>query len=100
MHFYSMTTALAALSATVHACEPCEHPERDVVLTRNVRRMQPEAIDAVSQPRAPLEWGQLNFLHTSDTHGWLVSIAFCFRLLLVVLTVIPGRPPKRTELWC
>ncbi|KAL9576976.1 MAG: hypothetical protein Q9203_007622, partial [Teloschistes exilis] len=33
--------------------------------------MQPEARGAVAAPRAPLEWGQLNFLHTTDTHGWL-----------------------------
>jgi 2',3'-cyclic-nucleotide 2'-phosphodiesterase (5'-nucleotidase family) len=36
--------------------------------------MQPEAVGAVSEPRAPLEWGQLNFMHTSDTHGWLVRV--------------------------
>ncbi|EOA84911.1 uncharacterized protein SETTUDRAFT_137105 [Exserohilum turcica Et28A] len=22
-------------------------------------------------PKGPLEWGQINFLHTTDTHGWL-----------------------------
>jgi 2',3'-cyclic-nucleotide 2'-phosphodiesterase (5'-nucleotidase family) len=41
------------------------------VLTRMVRRAQPEAHGATHGPRAPLEWGQLNILHTSDTHGWL-----------------------------
>jgi len=41
------------------------------VLTRNVRRMQPDASNATTSPRAPLEWGQINFLHTTDTHGWL-----------------------------
>ncbi|KAK5111407.1 hypothetical protein LTR85_012181 [Meristemomyces frigidus] len=64
--------ALAGLfSTTAYACESCEHPERDVVLTRNVRRMQPDAQNASSLPRAPLSWGQVNFLHTTDTHGWL-----------------------------
>jgi 2',3'-cyclic-nucleotide 2'-phosphodiesterase (5'-nucleotidase family) len=33
--------------------------------------MQPDALNATTKPRAPLEWGQLNFLHTTDTHGWL-----------------------------
>ncbi|KAI4177325.1 MAG: hypothetical protein LQ346_007695 [Caloplaca aetnensis] len=33
--------------------------------------MQPDAQGAVASPRAPLAWGQLNFLHTTDTHGWL-----------------------------
>ncbi|GJC83614.1 secreted protein ARB_01864 [Colletotrichum liriopes] len=47
------------------ACESCEHPERDVVLTRNVRRSQPDAQAAVDKPRGPLSWGQLNFLHTT-----------------------------------
>jgi 2',3'-cyclic-nucleotide 2'-phosphodiesterase (5'-nucleotidase family) len=81
MHYSSMIIMLATLAATAYACEPCEHPERDVVLTRHVRRMQPEAIKAVSQPRAPLDWGQLNFMHTSDTHGWLV----CVNILLVII---------------
>jgi hypothetical protein len=38
---------------------------------RLVRRMQPDAHAAVSLPRAPLRWGDLNVLHTTDTHGWL-----------------------------
>jgi hypothetical protein len=50
--------------------------------------MQPGASDATVYPKSPLEWGQLNFLHTvsrtrhmpsllsadgmqTDTHGWL-----------------------------
>jgi 2',3'-cyclic-nucleotide 2'-phosphodiesterase (5'-nucleotidase family) len=82
MHYSSVTTVLATIITTAYAWEPCEHPERDVVLTRNVRRMQPEAIKAVSEPRAPLEWGQLNFMHTSDTHGWLV----CHNALLVLVS--------------
>ncbi|KAK3110985.1 hypothetical protein LTR53_014187 [Teratosphaeriaceae sp. CCFEE 6253] len=70
MKLSSCALALASLS-TAFACEPCEHPERDVILTRNVKRMQPEAQNATSAPRAPLAWGQLNFLHTTDTHGFL-----------------------------
>ncbi|KAK1671715.1 calcineurin-like phosphoesterase [Colletotrichum godetiae] len=63
--------ALAFGAAPALACESCEHPERDVVLTRNVRRAQPDAQAATVAPRGPLSWGQLNFLHTTDTHGWL-----------------------------
>lgn len=33
--------------------------------------MQPEAQGALTKPKGPLEWGQINFLHTTDTHGWL-----------------------------
>lgn len=31
---------------------------------------QPSAPPPVAQPIRPLPWGQLNFLHTTDTHGW------------------------------
>lgn len=33
--------------------------------------MQPSAENATvaNTPRGPLEWGQINFLHTTDTHG-------------------------------
>ncbi|KAJ6021302.1 hypothetical protein N7540_006806 [Penicillium herquei] len=33
--------------------------------------MQPESVNATGQPRGPLIWGQINFIHTSDSHGWL-----------------------------
>lgn len=33
--------------------------------------MQPDALAAVTHPKGPLAWGQLNFIHTTDTHGWL-----------------------------
>lgn len=32
------------------------------------RRMQPDAVDV--KPYRPLEWGELNFIHTTDLHGW------------------------------
>jgi 2',3'-cyclic-nucleotide 2'-phosphodiesterase (5'-nucleotidase family) len=61
-----------AVVALIQACADCAgsegHPN---VMTRLVRGAQPEAQDASYGPRAPLEWGQLNILHTSDTHGWL-----------------------------
>lgn len=63
------TSALLALATPVFACESCEHPEQDVVMTRHVRRMQPDAQNATVAPRGPLAWGQLNVLHTTDTHG-------------------------------
>ncbi|KAJ4355363.1 uncharacterized protein N0V89_003379 [Didymosphaeria variabile] len=65
-----ITAAIA--TRAVLACDSCYgEPEHDVVLTRHVRRMQPDAQNATSGPKAPLEWGQINFLHTTDTHGWL-----------------------------
>lgn len=32
---------------------------------------QPTAPDPIPAPLRSLTWGQLNFLHTTDTHGWL-----------------------------
>ncbi|KAI1816125.1 Metallo-dependent phosphatase-like protein [Poronia punctata] len=32
---------------------------------------QPGAPAPVAAPMRDLEWGQINFLHTTDTHGWL-----------------------------
>lgn len=32
---------------------------------------QPGAVPPVAAPVRDLTWGQLNFLHTTDTHGWL-----------------------------
>ncbi|KAL8904965.1 MAG: hypothetical protein Q9207_002918 [Kuettlingeria erythrocarpa] len=34
------------------------------------RSAQPSAPEPVSAPLRELPWGQLNFLHTTDTHGW------------------------------
>ncbi|OAA70351.1 Ser/Thr protein phosphatase family [Cordyceps fumosorosea ARSEF 2679] len=35
------------------------------------RASQPGALEPVPAPLRDLNWGQLNFLHTTDTHGWL-----------------------------
>lgn len=35
--------------------------------------IQPSAPDAIPAPIRDLQWGQLNFLHTIDTHGWLAG---------------------------
>jgi 2',3'-cyclic-nucleotide 2'-phosphodiesterase (5'-nucleotidase family) len=34
---------------------------------------QPSAPAPISAPLRALEFGQLNFLHTTDTHGWLAG---------------------------
>ena len=56
--------AIAAAVSSALACDSCYGPASEVIHERNVRRMQPEAQDATVGPKAPLEWGQLNFLHT------------------------------------
>ncbi|CAE6455964.1 unnamed protein product [Rhizoctonia solani] len=37
------------------------------------KRMQSDATASSSWPSAPLEWGDINFLHTTDSHGWLLG---------------------------
>ncbi|CAE6413839.1 unnamed protein product [Rhizoctonia solani] len=37
------------------------------------KRMQPGATPSTTWPTVPLEWGNINFLHTTDTHGWLLG---------------------------
>lgn len=65
--------AIAAL-----ACESCNNPQGvPANHVRNVRRMQPDANNATDGPKRQLEWGQLNFLHTTDTHGWLEGFVRC-----------------------
>ena len=63
--------SLLAPVVAVLACDYCYGPRNDAAHVRNVRRMQPDAQNATVLPRGPLAWGQLNFLHTTDTHGWL-----------------------------
>lgn len=41
-----------------------------VSLATLARAAQPEAPEPVAAPMRDLEWGQINFLHTTDTHGW------------------------------
>ncbi|KAI0891595.1 Metallo-dependent phosphatase-like protein [Annulohypoxylon nitens] len=53
------------------ACSGCFGPVDHVEHVRHVKRMQPDALNATYGPTRALEWGQLNFLHTTDTHGWL-----------------------------
>ncbi len=66
-----LIASLALFAIVTLACGDCYGPRDNALHVRNVRRMQPEAQGATVKPRAPLEWGQLNFLHTTDTHGWL-----------------------------
>lgn len=39
-------------------------------LLHRARAAQPSAPSPISAPLRDLPWGQLNFLHTTDTHGW------------------------------
>jgi hypothetical protein len=64
--------AVAALAITrATACDECYGPTDFITHERVVRRMQPDAQGATYGPTQELEWGQINFLQTTDTHGWL-----------------------------
>lgn len=39
-------------------------------LAAAAQAMQPNAAKPVAAPMRDLQWAQLNFLHTTDTHGW------------------------------
>ncbi|KAK0703523.1 Metallo-dependent phosphatase-like protein [Lasiosphaeria miniovina] len=39
-------------------------------LARTAKAAQPSAAEPVAAPMRDLRWGNLNFLHTTDTHGW------------------------------
>lgn len=80
-------TAISFLAVAVLACEDCSGPRSDGAPPRNVRRMQPAALNATVNPRAPLEWGQLNFLHTTDTHGWLEGLVLILGRTLIEANV-------------
>ncbi|PGG98761.1 hypothetical protein GX51_06620 [Blastomyces parvus] len=64
---------IAWIAAPILACDSCYGPSDYNVHKRLVRRMQPEALNATTKPKGPLEWGQINFIHTTDTHGWLAG---------------------------
>ncbi|KAI1102414.1 Metallo-dependent phosphatase-like protein [Jackrogersella minutella] len=73
MRFVNSAPALSALLLVRGsvACSGCFGPVDHVEHVRHIKRMQPDAINATYGPTRALEWGQLNFLHTTDTHGWL-----------------------------
>lgn len=70
MFFPSALLAVAAASLAA-CCESCYGPSNLAMHQRLSPRQQPEALNASTPPKRSLEWGQLNFLHTTDTHGWL-----------------------------
>ncbi|QRV73839.1 vacuolar protein [Ceratobasidium sp. AG-Ba] len=50
------------------ACPGHEHDDH-----AHVRRMQPSATPSSDWPTVPLVWGDVNVVHTTDTHGWLLG---------------------------
>jgi hypothetical protein len=86
---------VALLARLTSACDSCYGPINPNQHVRHVKRIQPGSPSPAYGPTRPLEWGQLNFMHTvgsilrecvtsfspgadtygpqSDTHGWLAG---------------------------
>ncbi len=54
----------SSLVAVSLACDSCYGPVNHIEHVRHVKRIQPGAHEATYGPTRPLEWGQLNVLHT------------------------------------
>ncbi|EGG11964.1 uncharacterized protein MELLADRAFT_32752 [Melampsora larici-populina 98AG31] len=59
--FLDTCEILVWLFALTHACGD------------HVKRHQPSASDPTGRPYRELQWGDLNIIHTTDTHGWLMG---------------------------
>lgn len=56
---------IVAISSTVLACPDDDHEHT------HVRRA--DTSSPITPPTRPLVWGDLNVIHTTDTHGWLLG---------------------------
>ncbi|ESK91469.1 vacuolar protein [Moniliophthora roreri MCA 2997] len=67
MKLFTAIHVLSALSLTVRACgDDHDHPHGHIR-----KRFPPSA--QLTPPSRPLQWGDINILHTTDTHGWLLG---------------------------
>ncbi len=71
MHSSLLGLLLAAAAAPAFGCDGCYGPRDVHAYVRKVfPRIQPDSVNALASPgRGELAWGQVNFLHTTDTHG-------------------------------
>ena len=66
MRVFAAVSAAVVLLSPALGCDDCYGPNAGQHM-RNVRRMQPDAQNASYGPKEPLAWGQINFLHTTDS---------------------------------
>jgi len=66
-----MWQQLAALLAVVRIARTCDGHDHDHAHERLVRRSSSSSV--IAAPKVPLEWGDINFIHTTDSHGWLLG---------------------------
>ena len=62
-------TIILGLPALVSACSDWYEERGDVHST--TRRAAP--FPPLTLPTRPLEWGDVNIIHTTDSHGWLLG---------------------------
>ena len=58
-----LALSLLSLVPVAYSCSGHEHQHH--------RRLVPSA--SLTPPSRPLEWGDVNIVHTTDTHGWLLG---------------------------
>ena len=62
--FIGAAATAALFSTAAFACDTCYGPASRVEHVRLAKRIQPGAPEATYGPTRPLEWGQVNFMHT------------------------------------
>ncbi|KAH7872015.1 Metallo-dependent phosphatase-like protein [Lentinula edodes] len=71
MHLSAALLSVAlplALRVTVNACSDEHAHDHNHA---HQKRLFPQT--QLTKPTRPLEWGELNIIHTTDTHGWLLG---------------------------
>lgn len=61
-----LSPAIPFLLSNSHPSSACSHHHP-------LKRSQPSATQPLTPPTRELEWGDLNIIHTTDTHGWLLG---------------------------
>ncbi len=70
MHWLTPLFALSLAALAARACSPGDdhaHGHGHV----HERRAYPQV--QLAPPSRPLEWGDVNIIHTTDSHGWLLG---------------------------
>nr|VWO98108.1 Uncharacterized protein [Ganoderma boninense] len=63
--------ALSLAALAVHACPGEEHGHGHDHVHAHERRAYPK--EPLTPPSSPLVWGDVNVIHTTDSHGWLLG---------------------------
>ncbi|KAF8306030.1 hypothetical protein DL93DRAFT_2065823 [Clavulina sp. PMI_390] len=64
----SLAVVVATIATLVAACGDDHNHEH-----AHAKRSQPGATQPNVWPTTPLVWGDVNFIHTTDSHGWLIG---------------------------